>query len=70
MGILSELHRNYATSQICQVDVADNYDHKHQDLSADDKERGLSKMSSDIAKSLLGRWQRRVRYFPPSVFEH
>ena len=53
MGILSELHRNYATSQICQVDVADNYDHKHQDLSADDKERGLSKMSSDIAKSLF-----------------
>ena len=53
MGILSELHRNYATSQICQVDVADNYDHKHQDLSADDRDRGLSKMSSDIAKSLF-----------------
>ena len=51
MGILSNF-MNYATSQICQV-AADNYDHKHQDLSADDKERGLSKMSSDIAKSLF-----------------
>jgi glycosidase len=52
MGILSEMHRNYATNQICQVDIADNYDHKHQDLSLEDKNKGLSKMSSDIAKSL------------------
>ena len=53
MGILSEMYRNYATSQICQVDVADTYDHKHQDLSVEDKARGLSRMSSDIAKSLF-----------------
>jgi len=53
MGILSEMYRNYATSQICQVDVADTYDHKHQDLSLEDKAKGLSRMSSDIAKSLF-----------------
>jgi len=53
MGTLSEMHRNYANNQICQVDIADRYDHKHQDLSPDDKDRGLSKMSSDIAKSLF-----------------
>ncbi|MBN2684592.1 MAG: hypothetical protein JXR40_04890 [Pontiellaceae bacterium] len=53
MGVLSEIHRNYATNQICQVDVADIYDHKHQDLSADDVSKGLSKMSGDIAKSLF-----------------
>jgi sucrose phosphorylase len=53
MGVLSEIHRNYATNQICQVDVADIYDHKHQDLSADDAAKGLSKMSADIAKSLF-----------------
>lgn len=52
MGTLSEMHRNYATNQICQVDIADTYDHKHQELSLDDKTRGLSKMSCDIAKSL------------------
>lgn len=52
MGTLSEMQRNYATNQICQVDVADTYDHKHQDLSLDDKTKGLSKMSCDIAKSL------------------
>jgi len=53
MGTLSEMHRNYANNQICQVDIAERYDHKHQDLSLDDKARGLSKMSSDIAKSLF-----------------
>ena len=53
MGTLSEMHRNYATNQICQVDIAETYDHKHQDLSLDDKSKGLSKMSCDISKSLF-----------------
>jgi sucrose phosphorylase len=35
------------------VDIAETYDHKHQDLSLDDKTKGLSKMSCDIAKSLF-----------------
>jgi len=52
MGVLSEMQRNYATNQICQVDVADTYDHKHQELSLEDRTRGLSKMSCDITKSL------------------
>ena len=52
VGLLSEVYRNTARHQICQVDIADQYDHKHQDLSADDQKRGLAKMSTDIAKSL------------------
>ena len=52
MGVISEIWRNYATSRICQVDIADVYDHKHQDLSPEDANRGLSKMSVDITKSL------------------
>ena len=53
IGVLSEMKRNYSVNHICQVDVADIYDHKHQDLSAEDKAKGLSKMSIDIAKSLF-----------------
>lgn len=53
IGVLSEMKRNYATNRICQVDIADVYDHKHQDLSADDADKGLSKMSTDIVKALL-----------------
>ncbi|MEQ8407326.1 MAG: glycosyl transferase [Gammaproteobacteria bacterium] len=53
IGVLSEMKRNYATNRLCQVDIADNYDHKHQDLSLEDREAGLSKMTVDIAKALF-----------------
>lgn len=53
VGILMEMRKNYATNHICQVDIADNYDHKHQELSSDDNERGLSKMSVEIAKAIF-----------------
>lgn len=52
IGVLSEMHRNHSTNRLCQVDIADTYDHKHQDLSAEDETGGLSKMSIDIAKSM------------------
>ncbi|MBT8079991.1 MAG: glycosyl transferase [Gammaproteobacteria bacterium] len=52
IGVLSEMHRNHSTNRICQVDIADTYDHKHQDLSPDDQTRGLSRMSIDIAKAM------------------
>ena len=48
-----EMMKNYATNCLCQADLADCYDHKHQDLSDDDKEKGLSKMSVEIAKALF-----------------
>lgn len=53
VGVLSEMKRNYATNRLCQVDIADRYDHKHQPLSADDASKGLSKMSTDISKALF-----------------
>ncbi|WP_101758994.1 glycosyl transferase [Oceanicoccus sp. KOV_DT_Chl] len=53
IGVLSELNRNYANNRICQADIADIYDHKHQELSPEDSEKGLSKMSIDIAKALF-----------------
>ncbi len=53
VGVLAEVFRNCATARTCQVDLMDNYEHKHQSLSAEDKTKGLSRMASDIAKSLL-----------------
>ena len=32
VGVLSEMHRNYAHNRLCQVDIADAYDHKHQPI--------------------------------------
>jgi len=53
VGVLAEVHRNSATRRICQVDIAENYEHKHQELSPDDASRGLMKMCIDISKSLF-----------------
>lgn len=53
IGVLSEVYRNYSTNRLCQVDIADAYDHKHQSLSADNDSGGLSKMSIDIAKAVF-----------------
>ncbi|MEM6383259.1 MAG: glycosyl transferase [Pseudomonadota bacterium] len=53
IGILSEAWRNLAPKSVCQVEIADNYDHKHQNLSEDDARTGLSKMSIDICKALF-----------------
>ncbi|EPC01221.1 glycosyl transferase [Litchfieldella anticariensis FP35 = DSM 16096] len=52
IGVLSEVHRNYSTKRLCQVDIADIYDHKHQPVSEDDPGGGLNRMSLDIAKAL------------------
>ena len=53
IGLLSEMQRNQAYNRICQVDIADTYDHKHQALSENDTTQGLSKMSIDITKTLI-----------------
>ncbi|WP_111977967.1 glycosyl transferase [Algibacillus agarilyticus] len=53
IGVLSELYRNYNERNICQVDISDCYDHKHQPLSKEDTNTGLSKMSTDITKAVF-----------------
>ena len=53
IGLLSEMQRNQAYNRICQVDIADTYDHKHQKLSENNISQGLSKMSIDITKTLI-----------------
>ena len=53
VGILSEMQRSFSPQNICQVDLADTYDHKHQVLSMDDETKGLSRMSIDIIKTFI-----------------
>jgi glucosyl-3-phosphoglycerate synthase len=53
VGILAEVFRNCAVARTCQVDLTDNYDHKHQPLSAVDSSKGLARMVADISKSLF-----------------
>lgn len=55
IGMLSEVFRNCAPRAICQSELCDNYDHKHQELSVRDASKGLSKMAADIAQSFFHR---------------
>jgi glucosyl-3-phosphoglycerate synthase len=51
--VLAEVFRNVSSRRICQVDLCDNYEHKHQSISADNPEGGLLKMCIDISKTLF-----------------
>lgn len=53
VGVLAEVYRNCSPTRTCQVDLADNYDHKHQALSAEDPTKGLRRMTCDISKTLF-----------------
>lgn len=67
IGVLSEMYRNYSTNRLCQVEVADAYDHKHQDLSAEDARTGLSRMSLDISKALFRKLATYGAVFDPGT---
>ncbi|MFL2870432.1 MAG: glycosyl transferase [Pirellulaceae bacterium] len=45
---LSKVFQMTSSKQVCQVDLATSYDHKHQDISSDDSSRGLNRMAADI----------------------
>ncbi|WP_283787415.1 glycosyl transferase [Bermanella sp. WJH001] len=68
IGVLSEMHRNYANNRLCQVDIAKVYDHKHQDLSLSDQQAGLSKMSIDISKALFRKLATKGTVFNEETF--
>ncbi len=53
IGILSEIYRNMSKRRVCQIDIADNYDHKHQNMGTGDHRDGLSRMAYEIAKSIF-----------------
>lgn len=50
---LFEALRHRAPVRMCQVEIAERYDHKHQELSADDATAGLHRMACDIGTHLM-----------------
>jgi glucosyl-3-phosphoglycerate synthase len=68
IGVLSEMYRNFSSNRLCQVDIADKYDHKHQNISFEDKSTGLSKMSIDIIKVLIRKLASQGEVFSMAIF--
>lgn len=52
VGILAEMYRVTRPHRVCQVEITNRYDHKHQDVG-EDATAGLQKMVSDIARSFF-----------------
>jgi len=68
IGVLSEAWRNLAPKAVCQVEISDRYDHKHQSLSVDDASTGLSRMSVDICKAMYRKLAADGTVFTEEVF--
>ncbi len=68
IGVLSEAWRNLAPKAVCQVEIADSYDHKHQEVSPDDTEAGLNRMSADICKAMFRKLAADGTVFTPNTF--
>lgn len=50
---LFEALRHRAPARICQVEIAERYDHKHQELSSEDSDGGLNRMAREVGTHLL-----------------
>lgn len=53
VSTLSEVYNNLNAKKIAQVDISRNYEHKHQEVSEEDAQKGLHRMVVDIAKFYL-----------------
>lgn len=53
VSMLSEVYHKTSVNRICQVEIMDSYEHKHQKLKRDRPEEGLSRMANDIAQALF-----------------
>lgn len=53
VSTLSEVYRKTANNRICQVELMETYEHKHQELKKNDPTVGLMRMANDIAQTLF-----------------
>lgn len=68
IGVLSEAWRNLGPRAVCQVEIADSYDHKHQELSHEDAQTGLNRMSMDICKAIFRKLAADGTVFSSNIF--
>jgi glucosyl-3-phosphoglycerate synthase len=53
VSTLSEVYKNTSNRRICQTEIMDTYEHKHQELSSKSEGGGVYKMAADIAKAIF-----------------
>ena len=55
IGLLAEVFRHSTPRALCQAELCQNYDHKHQALSPRDPDKGLNRMAVDIMSAIFRR---------------
>jgi len=53
VGTLAEVYRSTSIAAVCQGELCQQYEHKHQSLSLDDPGKGLMKMATDILTTVF-----------------
>ena len=53
VSTLSEVYKNTSNKRICQTEIMQTYEHKHQELGSKDAGGGVYKMAADIAKTIF-----------------
>jgi glucosyl-3-phosphoglycerate synthase len=53
VSTLSEVYKNTSNKRICQTEIMESYEHKHQELGSAESGGGIYKMANDIAKTLF-----------------
>jgi glucosyl-3-phosphoglycerate synthase len=53
VSTLSEVYKNTSNKRICQTEIMESYEHKHQELGNQTEGGGIYKMANDIAKTIF-----------------
>ncbi len=53
VSTLSEVYHNTSFKRICQSEIMDTYEHKHQNIGKDAMKSGIMKMANDIAQTIF-----------------
>jgi len=53
VSTLSEVYKNTSNRRICQTEIMESYEHKHQELGSHETGGGVYKMANDIVKTLF-----------------
>ncbi|MEW6334033.1 MAG: glycosyl transferase [Thermodesulfobacteriota bacterium] len=53
VSMLSEVYQKTSVNRICQVEIIDTYEHKHQTLEKGKPSEGLGRMATDIGKAMF-----------------
>ncbi|MEG3585683.1 MAG: glycosyl transferase [Actinomycetota bacterium] len=70
IGVLADVFEALSPSQVCQVDIANSYNHKHQDVSEDDPSKGLHRMATDISKLIFAKLSAETDQMSPAFFNN